>query len=70
MGAFEELEQKARGRPAELRKKKESGTKIIGYTGRFVPEELIYAAGALPQLICRGGEPEPPEAVLPSSCVS
>jgi len=38
---------------------------MIGYTERFFTEELIYAAGAIPQLICHGGEPEPPEAVLP-----
>lgn len=39
--------------------------KIIGYTGRFVPEELIYAAGAVPYLICKGGDPEAVDAVLP-----
>ncbi len=48
-----------------LKEEKEKGTKIIGYTGRFVPEELILAAGALPYLLCKGGEPEPPEAALP-----
>jgi len=51
--------------PGELKKQKERGCKLIGYTGRFVPEELIYAAEAKPYLLCRGGEPEPPEAVLP-----
>lgn len=35
---------------------------MSGYTGRFIPEELICAAGAEPYLICRGGEPEPPDA--------
>ena len=51
--------------PEKLKEEKKKGTKLFGYTGRFVPEELIYAAGAKPFLICRGGEAEPTEAVLP-----
>jgi len=65
MNIIEELAQIARTRPETLKKRKENGTKIIGYTGRFIPEELILASGATPYLICRGGEPEPPDAVLP-----
>ena len=65
MNELEELAQIARTRPEKLRGEKKKGTRIVGYTGRFVPEELIYASGALPYLICRGGEPEPPEATLP-----
>ena len=65
MNDLEELAQIARTRPEKLKKEKGKGTKIVGYTGRFVPEELIYASGAVPHLICRGGEPEPPEATLP-----
>ena len=65
MEIVEELAQAARTRPEKLKQYKEEGIKIIGYTGRFVPEELIYACGAIPYLMCRGGEPEPPEAVLP-----
>ena len=65
MDVIEELAHIARTRPENLKKEKGQGTKIVGYTGRFVPEELIYAAGATPYLICRGGEPEPPEATLP-----
>lgn len=65
MDIIEELAQIARTRPETLRKQKEKGITIIGYTGRFIPEELIYACGATPYLMCRGGEPEPPEAVLP-----
>ena len=65
MSIIEELAQIARTRPEALKKRKANGTKIIGYTGRFVPEELILASGATPYLMCRGGEPEPPEAVLP-----
>ena len=65
MQALEELAQIARIRPENLKQYKEKGIKIIGYTGRFIPEELIYASGAQPFLMCRGGEPEPPEATLP-----
>ncbi|MCU0599451.1 MAG: 2-hydroxyacyl-CoA dehydratase family protein [Desulfobacterales bacterium] len=54
-----------RKRPQNLKTFKNQGFKLVGYTGRFTPEELIYAAGAKPFLICRGGEPEPVEAVLP-----
>jgi len=65
MEIIKQLAEGARTRPEELKKRKEKGAKIIGYTGRFVPEELIYAAGAEPYFICRGGEPEPAEELLP-----
>ena len=62
---LEELAQIARIKPESLKVHKEKGTKIVGYVGRFVPEELIYASGALPYLLCKGGQPEPPDAVSP-----
>jgi benzoyl-CoA reductase/2-hydroxyglutaryl-CoA dehydratase subunit BcrC/BadD/HgdB len=62
---LEELAQIARTRPEKLKERKGKGAKIVGYVGRFVPEELIHASGALPYLMCRGGEPEPPDAVIP-----
>ncbi|MBC8273616.1 MAG: 2-hydroxyacyl-CoA dehydratase [Chloroflexi bacterium] len=65
MDTLEELAQIARTRPERLKECKEKGIKLIGYIGRFVPEELIYASGALPYLLCRGGQPEPPDAVIP-----
>jgi benzoyl-CoA reductase/2-hydroxyglutaryl-CoA dehydratase subunit BcrC/BadD/HgdB len=65
MSLADQLVQDVRTRPEKLKTKKEKGIKIIGYTGRSVPEELIYAAGAVPYLLCRGGEPEPPDATLP-----
>jgi len=65
MDIVEQLAEIARTRPEELKRQKEKGIKIIGYTGRFVPEELIYASCAIPYFLCRGGEPGPPEAVLP-----
>jgi len=60
-----ELAQIARTRPEKLKERKADGVKVVGYIGRFVPEELIYASGAIPYLLCRGGQPEPPDAVIP-----
>jgi len=65
LNKLEELAQIARTRPENLKEQKGKGTKIVGYVGRFVPEELIYASGASPYLLCRGGQPEPPDAVIP-----
>jgi len=65
LDTLEELAQTARTRPEKLKERKEKGIKLIGYIGRFVPEELIHASGALPYLLCRGGQPEPPDAVIP-----
>ena len=65
MGILEELAKIVRTRPEQLKKQKDKGIKIIGYVGRFVPEELISASGAQPCLLCRGGQPEPPDAVIP-----
>ncbi|MFH1117761.1 MAG: 2-hydroxyacyl-CoA dehydratase family protein [Pseudomonadota bacterium] len=64
MELIAELGKAAAERPTALRRMKQDGTKIVEYIGNFVPEEMIYAAGAKPYLMCRGGEPEPPEAVL------
>lgn len=61
---LKELAQLATDRPTALRALKAEGKKVVPYIGQFVPEELLYAAGVEPYLICRGGEPEPPEAVL------
>jgi benzoyl-CoA reductase/2-hydroxyglutaryl-CoA dehydratase subunit BcrC/BadD/HgdB len=60
-----ELAQIARTRPEKLKERKAKGIKVVGYIGRFVPEELIHASGAIPYLLCRGGQPEPPDAVIP-----
>ncbi|MBA7603871.1 (R)-2-hydroxyglutaryl-CoA dehydratase, subunit beta [subsurface metagenome] len=65
MDTLAELAQIARTRPEKLKERKAEGVKIVGYIGRFVPEELIYASGAIPYLMCRGGQPEPPDAVIP-----
>ncbi len=55
MEVMEGLAEIARTRPEKLKKQKEKGVKLVGYVGRFVPEELIHASGAAPYLICRGG---------------
>lgn len=60
-----ELAVMTRVRPLRLKQAKEKGKKVIEFTGSFIPEEMIYAAGAEPYFMCRGGEPEPPDAVLP-----
>lgn len=45
-----------RDRPEQLKKAKEKGVKIVGYfPGNYVPEELIYAAGAVPICLAHGG---------------
>lgn len=47
-------------RLSELRQQKEKGTKIVGYTPTaYMPEELVYASGALPIALDRGGDSEP-----------
>ena len=52
-------------RPAELLAEKEKGKKIVGYfPGNYVPEEIIYAAGAIPVCLVHGGNPEPANTAL------
>jgi benzoyl-CoA reductase/2-hydroxyglutaryl-CoA dehydratase subunit BcrC/BadD/HgdB len=57
-------------RPAQLQEAKKKGAKIVGYfPGSYVPEELIYASGAIPLCLVEGGSNLPVEAassVLPS----
>jgi benzoyl-CoA reductase/2-hydroxyglutaryl-CoA dehydratase subunit BcrC/BadD/HgdB len=60
MGAIAKLSQHLRGRMVDLRKAKNEGRKIIGYTpGGYFPEELALACGAVPVGLLRGGEHEP-----------
>jgi len=62
MQARERLSAHLKTRVAELARMKGEGHKIIGYTpGGFMPEELLYACGALPVPVglIRGGEHEP-----------
>ena len=60
MDAMEKLSEHLKKRRPELREIKKSGQKIIGYTPNgYLPVEMIYAAGALPICLARGGDPEP-----------
>ncbi|MEW6615239.1 MAG: 2-hydroxyacyl-CoA dehydratase family protein, partial [Thermodesulfobacteriota bacterium] len=59
MGAMDRLSAHMDGRYREIRKKREEGVKIIGYTpGGYMPEELVYASGAIPVCLFRGGDHE------------
>jgi benzoyl-CoA reductase/2-hydroxyglutaryl-CoA dehydratase subunit BcrC/BadD/HgdB len=62
---LQELGDLARTRPIRLKAKKAQGKKVIEFTGQYVPDAMIYAADAEPYYLGRGGEPEPPDAVLP-----
>ena len=60
MGEYDRLDQAIAERPLQLQKAKEKGIKVIGLSGLgYVPEELIYASGAIPMRLVRGGDPEP-----------
>jgi benzoyl-CoA reductase/2-hydroxyglutaryl-CoA dehydratase subunit BcrC/BadD/HgdB len=59
------LDQYLQGRPAQIREAKKKGVKVIGYfPGNFVPEEIIYASGAIPICLVSGGSPQPADAAL------
>jgi benzoyl-CoA reductase/2-hydroxyglutaryl-CoA dehydratase subunit BcrC/BadD/HgdB len=52
-------------RPSQLLEAKNKGVKIIGYfPGNYVPEELIYASGAVPLCLINGGDSRPAEMAL------
>ena len=54
MGLCERLDRAITERPLKLQQAKDSGTKIVGISGLgYVPEELIYAAGAIPMRLVR-----------------
>ena len=57
-----ELGKKANARTREIMIAKRNGKKVVEYFGDFVPEQWIWAAGAEPYLICKGGDPQAPEA--------
>jgi benzoyl-CoA reductase/2-hydroxyglutaryl-CoA dehydratase subunit BcrC/BadD/HgdB len=61
---MKELDELSKKRPMEILQKKKAGSKVIEYFGDFVPEQWIVAAGIEPYLICKGGDPQPPEATL------
>jgi benzoyl-CoA reductase/2-hydroxyglutaryl-CoA dehydratase subunit BcrC/BadD/HgdB len=52
-------------RPATLSEARKMGQKVVGYLpGGYVPEELIYAAGAIPVCLCEGGSYHSAELAL------
>ena len=61
---MQELERKSCDRPVELVKAQYAGKKVIEFYGDYIPEQWIRAIDAEPYLICKGGEPQAPEATL------
>ena len=55
---IEKLNEKFKDLPEYLVKKKEKGSKIIGYFCNYIPEELINAADAVPLRLVSGSIPE------------
>jgi benzoyl-CoA reductase/2-hydroxyglutaryl-CoA dehydratase subunit BcrC/BadD/HgdB len=59
MEAMQALREHLKERPLELQRLRRQGVKIIGYTpGGYMPEELVYAAGAVPVPLLQGGSHE------------
>jgi benzoyl-CoA reductase/2-hydroxyglutaryl-CoA dehydratase subunit BcrC/BadD/HgdB len=57
MEAMERLSKCIEERPAEFKKLKGRGIKIVGLVGLgYIPEELVYSSGAIPQRLIKGGE--------------
>ena len=57
MEAMRNLSAHLKNRLVDLRKAKEEGRKIVGYTpGGYLPEELVLASGAIPICLIRGGD--------------
>jgi benzoyl-CoA reductase/2-hydroxyglutaryl-CoA dehydratase subunit BcrC/BadD/HgdB len=57
MEALNRLSAHLKNRLIDLRRAKEQGRKIIGYTpGGYLPEELVLACGAIPICLIRGGD--------------
>jgi benzoyl-CoA reductase/2-hydroxyglutaryl-CoA dehydratase subunit BcrC/BadD/HgdB len=57
MKTIDDLSTYLEGRVSELSRLKKEGKKIVGYvTGGFMPEELIWAGGAIPVGLNRGGD--------------
>lgn len=54
-----------RDRPSQLAAARKNGVKVVGYfPGNYVPEEIIYAAGAVPVCLAQGGEYRTADAAL------
>jgi len=56
---IKELSEHLKSRPEQLTNAKEEGVKIVAFfPGNYVPEEIIYAAGAIPICLIHGGSVE------------
>lgn len=65
MQIMEKITAHLANRPAELKRLREEGRKVVGYfPGDYVPEEIIYASGSIPVCLCHGGDPRPVGAAL------
>ncbi len=53
---LEVIRKRLEERPAELKKLRENGQKVVGWTGYNVPEEIIHALGFIPIRIAIGGD--------------
>ena len=59
MKAIDDLSNYLKGRLVEIEKLKKEGKKIVGYIpAGYVPEEIIWAGGAIPVALNRGGDHE------------
>ena len=57
--AIRALQEHLKGRPVELQRLGKQGVKVVGYMpGGYMPEELVYAVGAVPVGLLRGGDHE------------
>jgi benzoyl-CoA reductase/2-hydroxyglutaryl-CoA dehydratase subunit BcrC/BadD/HgdB len=62
---IELLDKHLKDRPTQLLELKEKGVKVVGYfPGNYVPEELIYASGAVPLCLIHGGNFQSADAAL------
>ncbi len=62
---FQHIANHLKERPARLSEAKKNGSKIIGYLpGNYVPEEIIYASGAIPVGLVHGGNHRSADAAL------
>ncbi len=60
MEATKRLNDHLATRVTELGRLRQNGVKLVGYApGGYMPEELVYASGAVPVGLIRGGDPEP-----------
>jgi benzoyl-CoA reductase/2-hydroxyglutaryl-CoA dehydratase subunit BcrC/BadD/HgdB len=66
MEGMEKLSLHLEKRRSELKKMKEEGARIVAYSpNAYMPEELIYAAGAIPLALNHGGDSEAVQASAP-----